>query len=74
MTKTGPKPRPDHHLAFMTLEEFTVLPSVVQHAVWKAADEGRLEFFLVHAAGSRRYHRQQVRALLATLTLTERAS
>ena len=56
---------------YMTVGEFAQLPADAHHAVWKAAHEGRLDWIPNDAPnGTRRYHREQVRALLGDLAAT----
>ena len=52
---------------FMTPREFASMPSDVQHAVWAAHREGRVDAIRASAgsaSGMLRYHRAQVLALL----------
>lgn len=56
---------------YLTPGEFAGLPADAQHAIWKAADAGRLDWVPWTPSGPfRLYHREQVQALLAEARAT----
>lgn len=56
---------------FMTVAEFAALPAEAHHAVWQAVrGRGGDRIDTIPAGGILRYHREQVRGLLAELAVS----
>jgi len=69
----SPQPGTLDDREWLTVVDFARLPADARHAVWKAADEGRIDWVPVTASqpnGMRCYHRDQVTELLAGLAVS----